>query len=107
MAKYYVESGTLQLVLEAEDPRGAALWAVHRYMEQVLPTCSEDPLTPQQKDQRIRERGCYVLSDTIRTSETGFGSRTAEAFPTADLFVEWNQLMMAINRLERRLQVVG
>ena len=106
MAKYYVESGTLQLVTEAEDDRGAALWAMHRCMEQVLPTCPDDPLTPQQKDRRVRQRGCYVLDATIRTSETGFGSRSALSHDTAEVFAEWNQLMMAMSRLEKRLQAV-
>jgi hypothetical protein len=106
MAKYYVESGTLQLVTEAEDARGAALWAVHRCLEQVLPICPDDPLTPQQKDERIRQRGCYVLAETIRTSEKGFGSRSADVHDTAELFVEWNQLIMAMSRLEKRLQAV-
>jgi hypothetical protein len=106
MAKYYVESGTMQLVTDADDARGAALWAVHRCLEQVMPICPEDPLTPQEKDERVRQRGCYVLADTIKTSEQGFGRKAAEVHDTAELFCEWNQLMMAVARLEKRLQVV-
>ena len=106
MAKYYVESGTMQLVTDADDNRGAALWAVHLCLEQVMPICPDDPLTPDEKDERIRERGCYVLGTAIRTSEKGFGRKDAEVHDTGELFAEWNQLMMAMSKLEQRLQVV-
>ncbi len=104
MAKYYVESGTVQIVTDAEDPRGAALWIVHRTMEQVLPICPGDPLTPLEKNDRIRQRGCNVLGDTIQVSEQGFGRPDAQTFDTVELFVEWNQLLMAMTKLERRLK---
>ena len=106
MAKYYVQSGTLQLVTEAEDARGAALWAMHCCLEQVLPVCPDDPRTPQMKWERMQERGCAVLGSTILVSERGFANEDAAEFDTAEVFVEWNQLMMAMTRLERRLRVV-
>ena len=106
MAKYYVESGTVQMVTEADDGRGAALWAVHRCMEQVLPICPDDPLTAQQKAERIDQRGCWVLGESIRTSEQGFGRDDAEQHDTAELFAEWNQLMMAISKLQKQVHVV-
>jgi hypothetical protein len=106
MAKYYVESGTIQLVTDADDDRGAALWALHLCMEQVLPICPDDPLTPAEKSQRIRQRGCYVLDGTIRTSEKGFGREDAEVHDTSELFAEWNQLMMAMTKLQQQLQPV-
>lgn len=107
MAKYYVESGTVQMITEAEDARGAALWAVHGAMEQVLPVCPDDPLTPAEKNERIRQRGCSVLDATIRISEQGFGRADAETLDTVEVFVEWNQLLMAMTKLERRLQAVN
>ena len=106
MPKFYVQSGTLQMVTEADDARGAALWAVHRCLEQVLPVCPDDPLTPQEKSERVQQRGCDVLGPTIAVSERGLASHDAEQFDTTDLFVEWNQLMVAMARLERKLRVV-
>jgi hypothetical protein len=106
MAKYYVESGNLQLVTDADDDRGAALWAMHLCLEQVLPICPDDPLTPAEKSQRIEQRGCFVLDRTIRTSEKGFGRADAETHDCGELFAEWNQLMMAMAKLERQLQAV-
>jgi hypothetical protein len=107
MAKFYVESGTVQMITEAEDARGAALWAVHGAMEQVLPVCPDDPLTPAEKNERIRQRGCSVLDGTIRISEQGFGRADAVTLDTVEVFVEWNQLLMAVTKLERRLQAVS
>jgi hypothetical protein len=106
MAKYYVESGTLQMVTDADDPRGAALWAVHRCMEQVMPVCPDDPLTPEQKQSRLQQRGCDVLGATVRISEQGFGREDVDQFETAELFAEWNQLLLAMSRLQRELRVV-
>jgi len=107
MAKFYVESGTLQLVVDADDARGAALWAVHRCLEQVLPICPDDPLSPDQKEQRLRQRGCYVLEPTIRTSEQGFGRDDAQTHPTAELVQEWQQLMAALSNLQSHLEAVS
>ncbi len=107
MAKYYVESGTVQMITEAEDARGAALWAVHTAMEQILPVCPDDPLTPAEKNERIRQRGCSVLDSTLRISEQGFGRADAETFDTVEVFVEWNQLLLAVTKLERRLQLAS
>lgn len=106
MAKYYVESGTMQLVTEAEDNRGAALWAIHRCMEQVLPVCPDDPQQPSEKAHKLHERGCYVLDNQICVSERGFGREDAARFETSEVFVEWNQLMMAIAQLERGMQTI-
>ena len=103
MAKYYVESGTMQLVTDADDARGAALWAVHRCLEQVLPICPDDPMTPREKAARLNQRGCEVLGERICTSEIGFGRLDAEVYDTSELFAEWNQLMMAMSKLEQHL----
>lgn len=106
MAKFYVESGTLQMVTEADDARGAALWAMHRCLEQVLPICPDDPQTPGEKSDRLRQRGCDVLGPAITVSERGFARDDAAEFNTVDLFVEWNQLMLAVTRMERQLSLL-
>ena len=50
MAKYYVESGTLKLVIQADDPLQASLWAVSRALQQVI-------LSPRQ-DSEDSQRRC-------------------------------------------------
>jgi hypothetical protein len=48
-----------------------------------------------------------VLDATIRISEQGFGRPDAETFDTVEVFVEWNQLLLAMTRLEQRLKLVS
>lgn len=100
MAKYYVQSGTLRCVVSAENPRRAALWAVHRAMQQIMPIDEATPTQPEDKTQRAKEEGVMVLSGTISTSERGYGSSDAESMPTFEVVTEWNQLVNALDRLE-------
>ena len=37
MSKYYVQSGTLKMVVHSASEDRAALWAVHQVLAQVLP----------------------------------------------------------------------
>lgn len=104
MAKYYVQSGTLRCVVSAENPRRAALWAVHRAMQQIMPIDEAATLDPEDKTQRAKDEGVMVLSGTISTSERGFGSNDAQTLPTFEVVTEWNQLVNALDRLETMLQ---
>ena len=36
MPKYYIQSGTVSFVVSACDPEGAALWAMHRMMDEKI-----------------------------------------------------------------------
>ena len=41
MPKFYVQSGQLEMVLQARDTRCAAIWAAHRTLSQTLPFLCE------------------------------------------------------------------
>ncbi|MGV3486798.1 MAG: hypothetical protein ACO1RT_20450 [Planctomycetaceae bacterium] len=99
MAKYYVESGTLRCVVSAENARAAALWAVHRAMQQIMPLDDPADATPELKQQRSRE-GVMVLGSTVRTSERGYGGTDGEQLPTFEVVTQWNQLVNTLDRLE-------
>jgi hypothetical protein len=101
MAKYYIQSGTLRATLAAEDPRRAALWAVHQAMQQVAPLDDDPELTPQQKGDHALVEGLLVLGGKIRLSEQGFDRPDADQLDTFDVMMEWHQLMVALDRLER------
>jgi hypothetical protein len=101
MAKYYVQSGTLQTVISADDPRKAALWAVHKAMQQILPLYDDDNLTAEEKRRHAHRRGYAVLGDEIRIGELGFESAENTHFDTFDVVTEWNQLMVALARIEQ------
>jgi hypothetical protein len=93
MPKFYVQSGNLQLILQAHDSRCAALWAVHRTLSQSLPFLCDEP-----KHYVARhEDGC--LGETIHVHEQGFGRVDGDSFDTLDVLTEWNRLLVALDRL--------
>jgi len=102
MAKFYVQSGSVRLIVDAADARRAALWTVHRTLESVLPEGENDMhLEDLTHPEPI---GGMVLGDTIRLSEKGFRQSEAAEFDTLDIVSEWSQLMMALSRMEQDLK---
>jgi hypothetical protein len=98
MAKFYVESGNLRTVISASNSRGAALWAAHRALSDVLPfvgTECENPTNNQTPP--------FKLGEWVRVSQRGFGRADCRAYPTLDLISEWSQLIVALSRLEQDL----
>jgi hypothetical protein len=103
MAKYYVQSGTLRSVVQAESSRKAAIWAVHEAMRQVLPI--EDPAgqTAEAKSEMASRQGVAVLAARLQVSERGFDRSDATSLCTLDVVSQWNQLVMTLDRLEQLL----
>ena len=101
MAKFYVQSGSLELVLQAHDSRCAAIWAVHRTLSPSLPFLCEEAGEYLALDDSRR------LGDMIRVSERGFDSPGGAWFDTLDIVTEWNQLLVAIDRLQQRAASVA
>ena len=100
MAKYYVECGNIQTVISADDSEKAALWIVHRVMQQVAPVYDEAEQTPAEKSQVAVQDGLMVLGSSFRISEVGFGHTDSVHLDTFELLVHWNQLMVALAKLE-------
>src|SRR5262245_2683965 len=97
MPKFYVLSGNVELVTSAIHRRGAAIWGVHRTLSQSLPFLCDESTDFLALD------GLTRLGDTIRVSEQGFDRDDAAEFDTLDIVSEWNQLLVAIDRLHERL----
>jgi hypothetical protein len=104
MAKFYVQSGNIRTVVAADDAEKAALWVVHRAMQQVMPVYEDDELSPEQKGEVATIEGVMVLGNSIRTSEIGFDRVDAEEVDTFELVQHWHQLMVALARLEALLR---
>ncbi|GAA4431958.1 hypothetical protein [Bremerella cremea] len=102
MAKFYVESGTLRLIVDAADARRAALWAVHRSLEHILPN-EEEELDVDNLPE-VEPAGSMVLGDVIRLSERGFENQDTVEYETLNIVSEWSQLMMALSNMEHELR---
>ncbi|MEZ6091314.1 MAG: hypothetical protein R3C05_25520 [Pirellulaceae bacterium] len=100
MAKYYIESGTMKTVVSADDAHKAALWAVHRAMQQVVPMYDDQSVTASEKSAAAMTQGVMVLDQRISISEVGFDRDDAQVVNTYDVVSQWNQLMVALSRLD-------
>lgn len=103
MAKYYVQSGTLKVVVDSDDSQKAALWAVHRVMQQIAPIYDDQTLSPDQKEDCAMLEGLLVLDHTIRISEQGFDRDDCVRVETFEAVMHWHQLMIALDKLEKLL----
>ncbi len=154
MPKYYVQSGNVRTVISAEDAERAALWVIHRTMQQVLPvydeeeTCHDtealqiiDDLAPTTNrlhpdslnlvdqesqlpltatvatntalldspaptsDANQPGSGTKILrlGATLKLSEEGFDRPDAQELDCLKLVCQWNQLMVALERLQSML----
>ncbi len=85
MPKYYLESGKVRLVMDAETPEQAALkafqWSFDRQAE-VFAEPSADLI-------REAEALEFRLDDEIRVHETGFDRFDAQTFDTLDIVAAW------------------
>jgi hypothetical protein len=93
MPKFYVQSGRLEMVLQARDSRCAAIWAAHCTLSQSLPFLCENA-----SDYAVLA-DFTRLGETIRVSQRGFDRDDTMIFETFDIVTEWNQLLVAIDRL--------
>ena len=101
MSKYYVQSGTMRSVVQAESSRKAALWAVHQAMQQALSMDADD--SPQLKSEKHASTPVAVLSGKVTVSERGFDNADATTLQTLEVVTEWNQMVTTLDRLERML----
>jgi hypothetical protein len=103
MAKFYVQSGLVSQLITANDAFSAALWAMHLVMEDVVPVEEVDWLDEANQPEHGFADGLMKLGDEVCVSEVGFGRDEAGRFDTADTLAEWNQLIIAMARLEALL----
>jgi len=102
MAKYYVQSGNFRRVVSADNSRKAAIWAVHEVMQQVLPSDEPEALVPMKQWVGEHERrSVTVLSAKLRVNEQGFDRDDAREMSTMEIFAEWNQMVLTLDRLQR------
>lgn len=100
MAKFYVESGSVQAVVNCVDVEGAALWAVNLVMDEMnsLDLFGEDDVLLNNENAE-----CHFLDETILVSEQGFGRSNAVAVETKSAIQEWFELYQAISMMDSEI----
>ena len=114
MAKYYVQSGLFEIVVQAGDGEGAALWAVHRYLhacdrasQQLFEVRQLVADGPEELSQALELHGWLAdsaldppdLAETIQCSELGFGRRDAGVYLTNEVLQKYSELLTALASL--------
>jgi hypothetical protein len=99
MAKYYLQSGTVRLVIDAEDQERATLWFIHRSLEALTSLYEDDTLDPHRKLDTVMIESMLDLDELIQISEQGFDRNDSETRDTLDTVLYWHQLMIALSRL--------
>jgi hypothetical protein len=85
MAKYYVESGQVRVVFDAQDTTEAAVRAFQWSCDKQAGIEAESPL---EHAWDAEERG-WRLDDQIRVSELGFGRDDALVLDTLEVVAIW------------------
>src|SRR5262245_3172372 len=99
VAKFYVQSGNLRMVITANNSRGAALWSVHRALSGVLSFIAEESENPTTSDSQH-----FKLGESIRVNQRGFDREDCRTYETLSVVTEWTQLIVALSRLEREFE---
>lgn len=120
MAKFYIESGNVSFVVCANDAEGAALWAMHRTIDDkvcqyedeadVRAQLIDDAMLFEESDEDNQDvpgnvplepmlEGLSEFDETIRISQRGFGRADEGSIETEEIFRQWRQLMTAMDRL--------
>ncbi|MFN5322797.1 MAG: hypothetical protein ACK49R_15395 [Planctomycetota bacterium] len=115
MAKFYVQSGLFEIMIQAGDGEGAALWAIHRYLQacdqasqqlfilrQNLNANSDFNLNspPEAWGEVQTPAGDPPdLAETIRCSEIGFGRSDGGVYLTNDVLQKYTELLQALASL--------
>lgn len=121
MPKYYIQSGTVSFIVSACDAEGAALWAMHRTMDEKICDYEDntmdsvaDPFSlpisetemegvPAAIPYEAMLNGLAMFDENIMVSERGHGHDDAGKLETEEIFHQWRQLMQAVDRLHDRL----
>jgi len=85
MAKFYIQSGSVELVLQARSAREAAVRAFQWSCDRQASIRAACPLEHVQ----LAERLGWQLEETVQVSQRGFHQPDATVFDTLDIVAAW------------------
>jgi hypothetical protein len=113
MPKYYIQSGRVNLIVNAADAEGGALWAINRVVQQYLPagdlgrSSADLASEPQPANGKIRANALTAAMDQfdaeIRVSELGLGRDDAGTLDTELTARLWLEISDALDWLMNQL----
>ena len=99
MAKYYVQCGPIQSILNADSADQAALTVIDRVLQSHSWIYDDPELGERDCHDHLMLEALMHLEPTIQISEQGFDRGDAEQIGTPETINQWHQLMIAIRRL--------
>ncbi|MGB7347106.1 MAG: hypothetical protein WBD20_22975 [Pirellulaceae bacterium] len=99
MAKYYVQSGNIEVVLQADSVEKAALAAVDQSLQSHLWIYDDADLSEADCRDHLMLEALLHMEPSIRVSERGFHRDDAEQIGTPEMIQHWHKLMVGMRRL--------
>ena len=99
MAKFYIQCGSIEVVLTADSVEQAALSALDRSLQQHLWIYDDEGLSEEDRRMHLMLEALLHLAPTIKISEKGFDRPDASQVGTPETVEHWHQLMVGMNRL--------
>ena len=104
MAKYYVQCGCVEMVLQADTIEKAALSAIDQALQSHLWIYDDEGLTQSDCQDHLMLEALLHLEPAIKVSEQGFGRSDASEIGTPETILHWHQLMIGMRQL---FQIAG
>lgn len=103
MAKYYIQSGEINVVVSAGDAEAAALFVLNQTINSLLEIENVDERLIDNSNMEFVIQCLELLDNEFLVSEIGFGRNEVATFDTELMFKRWCELMTAMNELMDRI----
>ena len=99
MAKFYVQCGTRNLVVDAADADAAAMHLIDTAMEPHVWIYDDAGLSDENRRDHLMLEALLHLAPEIRVSQRGHGRADAETIGTPETILAWHQTMAGLAKL--------
>ena len=106
MAKFYLQSGQINFVVQAADAEAAALWMLNQIINKHADGPSREGTLAEDFQLNMNElmmcKAVFALDqldNEIMVSQIGFGRNEAGLFDTELIFKQWAELLDAMSKL--------
>ncbi|MBB3205643.1 hypothetical protein FHS27_001447 [Rhodopirellula rubra] len=101
MAKFYVQCGSRNVIVEAIDSEAAAMHLIDSAMQSHVWIYDDADLSDGDRHAHLAIEALLTLAPEIRVSEQGFDRNDSLTLGTPEVLLQWHQTMVALSRLFR------